>query len=47
VIHLVKRLDQMIQIFVKDAQFACQEDAMSGQEHRVLGLIRTPKMMFQ
>ena len=47
VIHLVKRLDQMIQVFVKYAQFACREDPVSGQEHRVEGPVRTPKMMFQ
>lgn len=48
-VHLVERLDQMIQVFVKDAIFrvACQEDPVSGQEQRVLGLIRTPKTMFQ
>ena len=43
----MKWLDQMIQIFVKDAQFACREDPVSEQEQKVLGLIRTPKMMFQ
>ncbi len=35
-IHLVKWLDQIIEIFVKDAQFACREDPVSGQENRVL-----------
>lgn len=43
----MQRLDQMIQIFIKNARFACREDLMSGQEYRVLGLVRTPKMMFQ